>query len=874
MGKKSPSVPKPPNPEKMISSQAKADQDALRESARINAVNLYGPEGSTTYGFRADGTPHSQYTQLTPGGQYLYDAQQGIAADLMDRAYFGLQGVPNQPFSLANMPYDPTRYNTAGYKTFNPISYPVGAGANVTFPGYQNQAPTPDFFGGQQNYDYLNSVLGGALSGAQGGKGGPSEQLPQPNIQYGNGGFVPASAGGSPVPQQGGYNPSGTVYQTNPGGYGGEQTTVDYKYMRDAQVYATPENRQPSLYTSRPGYPGMPNYQPNAQQMAFTSSIAPDGTMGAQTYGPAPTGANGAPAPLAPGAAQPGFAPSTTFRYGDPLSPEMMTRSGDKILKDPTAWGMGDKTYNLSGYGLDLFKKYGAMSDDEFAQARKQDRDLQLATKNLNLDDRTNLLYATRPTNGYLPPNPFPGIDKLDRQRSLQLQPLSNGDRATVLEYRLNNPYTGAAQQGTPMYNPPAPGQVSGDPYYNPDATPLGTGSVGGSTNPDAYTSGMAPQQGAGGFGSFDMQAFQGSPAGQYAAQALGGAGKGGASQPPPPGGPYAQYGASPQPGGNLNVLPYDPRSYGNINGYVNNVQDAVFDQQMRNLQPVIDQQYDRQYQMLADRGLPVGSKAFNDAVSQLNRDVGNQYQQAANQAVAAGGAEASRLMGMEQGLRGTAWNEALGAHQTAQSDIQQRLQIEQSLRNQAIQEYLMGRTQAFNEASAYLQGAPALNMPTAPQMPQYQMKAPDVVGAHLGAYNAQMQAYQAQAAQSASAWQGAAGIVGGLGSMKCSMAYKHDDGPAERIIDRLRSVPIRTWRYKPEIDPRQELHIGPYAEDWKRELGLGDGKEINVIDAFGVVMKSLQELADDVDALKPKRTAKRTATKRSTKRATKRGKK
>ena len=212
MGKKSPSVPTPPDPQRMISSQAKADQDALRESARINSVNLYGPSGSVTYGFRKDGTPHSQYTQLTPQGQWLYDAQQGIAGDLMNKAYGSLQGVPNQPFSLSNMPYDPTQYNTAGYATFNPISYGVGAPASQTFPGWQNQAPTPDFFGGQGNYDYVNNTLGGAL----GGKGG-SSQPPAPDM--GNSGFVPTQAGGSPVPNNqnvGGYNPSGTVYQTNP----------------------------------------------------------------------------------------------------------------------------------------------------------------------------------------------------------------------------------------------------------------------------------------------------------------------------------------------------------------------------------------------------------------------------------------------------------------------------------------------------------------------------------------------------------------------------------------------------------------------------------------------------------------------------------
>jgi len=345
----------------------------------------------------------------------------------------------------------------------------------------------------------------------------------------------------------------------------------------------------------------------------------------------------------------------------------------------------------------------------------------------------------------------------------------------------------------------------------------------------------------------------------------------GGKGQPQNMPSPYGQQQAQQPQGQGLNVLPYDPRSYGDINGYVNNVQDAVYNQQLRNLQPQIDRQYSRQMQDLADRGLPVGGEAYNSAVGELNRNIGNQYQQAANQAIAAGGQEASRLLGMEQGLRGTAWSEALGQHQVNMGDTMQRIQTEQSLRNQAIQEQLMGRTQAFNEASAILQGSPALQMMQAPQTPTYNLQAPDVIGAHMGAYNAQMQAYNAQAQQSASAWQGAGQLASGIGSiaMKSSLEYKEDRGPAERIIDRVRKLPIETWRYKREIDPAQELHIGPYAEHFLSLFGLGNGKEIQVVDAVGILFKSVQDLADDVDVIKNHIIKKPTKRKQSTARKT-----
>jgi hypothetical protein len=312
-------------------------------------------------------------------------------------------------------------------------------------------------------------------------------------------------------------------------------------------------------------------------------------------------------------------------------------------------------------------------------------------------------------------------------------------------------------------------------------------------------------------------------------------------------------------PTSNLNALPYDPRSYGNMNQYVDKVQQAVYDQQMKTLKPAIDQQYDRQYQKLKDMGLPVGGEAWNKAIQQLDSDVASQYQQVNNQAIAAAGEEANRRLGMEQGLRTTSWGEALGAHQQQNSDIQNRLQIEQNLRNQAVQEYLMQRTQSFNEASAFLQGSPAMGMPQAPQMQNYQLQAPDVIGGTYAGYNAQMKAYEAQADRAGSAWQGASNLAGaGMSvAMKCSRAFKCDDGQPERILDAVNRLAIRTWRYLPHIDPRQELHIGPYAEDWRKELGIGNGVEINVIDLCGVLLKSVQELSDEVAALKAEKKPK-----------------
>lgn len=813
MGKKSPSVPAAPDPVATAQAQAQANKEALQESARLNSVNLYGPSGSVTYGFNADGTPHSQYTQLTPQGQWLYDAQQGIAGQLMQQAYNRTQQIPTNAFSLANTPYDPNGYNTSAYGVFNPVS--TGINGQVYGSG-GNQAA--GFFAPQQ--------------GSYGGKGaaGNGAQLPTPATGTSNGqdflqnynfnssptqeqGMAAAQnymAGKNGPQQQPQYQ--GQQYQQSPGMTGGQNVNIDNKWFPDSSVYAT-----------QPGTPG----QSQAPQPAFP---------GTQGYTP----------PTAP---KPAAQPKAAWKYGDMLTPDMINRAtpqnfykqlgANNTYYDKEAY----KNQSVTGTGLDAFQKYGKDQATFDAFMSKDNKDPAVwALKNaFNIKNPTDLLYVQNygrdPST--IRPNTGGAFGAVNANPYGTIQYYTNpNDAGRVANYRLDH--------ATPTTQPAAAAKP---------ATPQATSSMPG------FPGQQQQQQQL----PFDAQQVMSAKGSQYGA-------------PPPPNGSAAMFGNQGAAGGasgqqitsqpqttspgqipaayptqNLNVLPYDPRSYGDINMYVNDVQNAVFDQQMNNLRPAFDQQYDKQVQQLQDRGLPVGGEAYNKALSEINRNRDSAYQQAANQAIAAGGQEADRRLGMEQGLRGTAWTEALGAHQQQNSDIQARLQIEQNLRNQSIQDQLLQRNQAFNEASAFLQGSPALNMPTAPNIPTYQMQAPDVIGSTMGAYNAQMQAYQAKAAAAGSAWQGAAGIVGGLGSMKCSRTYKTDDAPAERILDAVKRVPVRSWRYVREIDPRQELHIGPYAEDWKRELGLGDGKEISVIDVCGVLMKCVQELSTEVDQLKNK---------------------
>jgi hypothetical protein len=69
----------------------------------------------------------------------------------------------------------------------------------------------------------------------------------------------------------------------------------------------------------------------------------------------------------------------------------------------------------------------------------------------------------------------------------------------------------------------------------------------------------------------------------------------------------------------------------------------------------------------------------------------------------------------------------------------------------------------------------------------------------------------------------------------------------ATPVLDALENMPeIKSWKYKKGASKDQARHIGPMAQDFKKAFGVGDGKQISIIDAVGVLMKGLQEYAEE----------------------------
>lgn len=114
--------------------------------------------------------------------------------------------------------------------------------------------------------------------------------------------------------------------------------------------------------------------------------------------------------------------------------------------------------------------------------------------------------------------------------------------------------------------------------------------------------------------------------------------------------------------------------------------------------------------------------------------------------------------------------------------------------------------------------------------------------------YQQQMSAWQADQAASSSLWGGLGGLAGL--ALVSSKDAKENKKPVERsLLDAVEKMPVEQWDYKPGMGDGGS-HVGPYAEDFQKETGRGDGKTINVVDAIGVTMGAIKELSAKVDSL------------------------
>ena len=214
------------------------------------------------------------------------------------------------------------------------------------------------------------------------------------------------------------------------------------------------------------------------------------------------------------------------------------------------------------------------------------------------------------------------------------------------------------------------------------------------------------------------------------------------------------------------------------------NIEQTLFDRQLGLLQPEFTRQSQELQQNLADRGIPITSQAYNDAIGRLQTQQGEERQRLAQQATLAAGQESDRIVNQARGIRGQQFGERAAAGEfglasqgqgfsqaaanaqlanaARQDTVSNQLlsnQIANQQRSREIAERNATRGQNFNELAALLGGQ---------QVQQPSFFAPgsiDTQGAFAMQQQAQQNAYnQAMANQSANLG-GLFGLAGNLGS-------------------------------------------------------------------------------------------------------------
>jgi hypothetical protein len=98
-----------------------------------------------------------------------------------------------------------------------------------------------------------------------------------------------------------------------------------------------------------------------------------------------------------------------------------------------------------------------------------------------------------------------------------------------------------------------------------------------------------------------------------------------------------------------------------NFSGDARRAQQSFYEASASQLRPEFDRQRGQIEQRLADQGLPVGSKAYQEELNRLEQQQGSQLSQLSQQSVQAGSAEADRLARLAMALQGQQFNTQSG---------------------------------------------------------------------------------------------------------------------------------------------------------------------------------------------------------------------
>lgn len=93
--------------------------------------------------------------------------------------------------------------------------------------------------------------------------------------------------------------------------------------------------------------------------------------------------------------------------------------------------------------------------------------------------------------------------------------------------------------------------------------------------------------------------------------------------------------------------------------------------------------------------------------------------------------------------------------------------------------------------------------------------------------------------------------VIGMLPGFPSSKEIKTNKTPVD-ALGAVEKMPVEAWDYKPGVSDGGR-HIGPYAEDFAKATGIGDGKTIDPMSMIGVTMGAVRQLSEKVDQISAK---------------------
>lgn len=172
----------------------------------------------------------------------------------------------------------------------------------------------------------------------------------------------------------------------------------------------------------------------------------------------------------------------------------------------------------------------------------------------------------------------------------------------------------------------------------------------------------------------------------------------------------------------------------GTINDFQNDrkrIEDAVYNRQLRLLQPELQRREDQIRERLIQTGNPQGSQAYTNELNRFDKARNQALADLADRSVRAGSNEQDRLFNLGNMLRQQQIGEAYRPYQVSDQIRRDQLSEGQMLRNQQI-----------NELAALLQGREAINNPMQAQYSQAALRSPDLMGMINQNYGHQLNAY------------------------------------------------------------------------------------------------------------------------------------